>query len=508
MTPTFGELAATAEIHLGCVRRYPTFTLPRRELLVAAGAVRTCVGAVVRLADMTKRDGRPILDPNAGWQQALQNLDSELGLAAVAAEALAQRSTDRGGSPPMRRLADAATAIGAAVDLLATHFEVGPHGIGYRGEFGPYVDGIDGRRGIAVRVEEFAAMLAPIARDIALAVHAHRDQRSAAFANALLDVSEHLRRAGMDKNEFAGAEALSAIPAVERIRHDPTAPTREDAALLGRAIGCGERLHRLTVLDTVSPTADPAALAVVASTIAGTQAMAARCLRHLADQAEHLAPDLNVARAGRGMRASADATERAYQRWVDVRDGLRGGRALISRGMGLPMRAEAGDLLLAVGRLVHTDPDWQPRVGGNDNLRHPEELAPNLRSLGELCAGLHRLAAVNALTAHRQAGLVRAMACNDQFLLPTGWLPESDDVRGRYTPMPSDETTALVRRYVAARDATAGAARRIDALRHMLGPLRSDLATQAELTRWRIPTAWRAEHQAVSGERDPLAVAL
>jgi hypothetical protein len=514
MTPTFGELAEAAEIHLSLARRYPASTLSHRELAVAAGELRTCVETVVRLADTSRRDGRELHDPEPGWQQRLADLHGHLHNAAAQAEMLSARATGKDSDlPPARRLADAAVAVGAAIDLLSTHFDVGPEGIGYRDEYGAYLDSVEGRRDIATQVGRFAASLSPIARDIALALHAHDGKRAVARAEALLDVSEHLRAAATQPPR-ADANAplvLSAVPALDRLRPTAMTPTRDVGIGLDRAVDCAERLHRLAVVDLTSrstPTTDPAALAGAASAIASSQAMAARCLHHLERRAEQVAPALTAQRVVREMRASADAAEHAYERWVDVRDGLRGGRGLITRGLGIATRSEANKLLLVAGRLLHADPRWEPHVGGDNELRPAGELVPDRRALSDFFAGLHRLEIAQALTANRQASLVRSMAAGGVFMLPTRSLPESDDLRGVYTPMPDDEARALVKRYVAARDATAEAARRISVVPQLLGCLRPDAAAQVELTRWRLPDAWRDQPTLRSDSRAEMAVAL
>src|SRR5690348_16981691 len=74
MTSTFGELVDAAEVHLGRFRRYPLFTLQQSDLVQVAAAFRSCADGVVRLAATAQRDGRPILDPDAGWQQTIESL--------------------------------------------------------------------------------------------------------------------------------------------------------------------------------------------------------------------------------------------------------------------------------------------------------------------------------------------------------------------------------------------------------------------------------------------------
>jgi hypothetical protein len=181
-------------------------------------------------------------------------------------------------------------------------------------------------------------------------------------------------------------------------------------------------LHQLAfaATKTTTPTIDPAALAVAASAIASTQAMTSRLLHQLAGHTEQIAPDLTAARIGRELRNSADAAETAYERWLSVREGLRGGRGLVTRGLGVPMRVEANNLTLAIGRLIHTDPQWEPHVGGRDDIRPPDEIAPTPTSLGDVCAGLHRLNAVHALTANRHGHLVHAMAQGGQCFRQDG----------------------------------------------------------------------------------------
>jgi hypothetical protein len=412
-------------------------------------------------------------------------------------------------------LAHAAVAVGAAIDLLATHFDVGSDGIGYRDEYGAYLDSVEGRRDIATQVGRFAASLSPIVRDLALALHAH-ERSAVSRADTLLDVFEHLRATaaqlpGSDAAQATVPLVLSAVPALDRLRPTAMTPTRDVCIGFDQAIGCAERLERLAVVDLTSastPTTDPAALAIAASAIASAQAMTARCLRHLERRAEQVAPASRAQRAVREMEASADAAERAYERWADVRDGFRGGRGLITRGLGIATRSEATKLLLATGRLVHADPRWEPSVGGDNQMRRPDELVPDRRSLSDFCARLHRLETVQALTANRQASLVRAMATGGLFMLPTRSLPESADVRGVYTPMPDDEARALIKRYVAARDATAEAARRISAVPRLLGCLAPGAAAQVELTRWRLPDAWRDQPARRSDSRVEMAVAL
>jgi hypothetical protein len=515
MTSTFGELADAAEVYLSRFRRYPLFMLDQRELIQVAAAIRSCVDGVVRLAATAQRDGRPILDPDAGWQKTLESLAARSSRLSLCTSALPRLSDEVACVAPAHRLARASTAIGGAVDLLATHFEVVADGIGYRDEFGTYIDSVEGRRDIASQVARLAWLLSPTGRDLALAIHGNAESQHAAIADALLDISEELGRVARympDRMTGAGdLPALAAIPALEVPRRGSVTATRDVGDLLDMAVGCAERLQRLSSMDasaTPTPTTDPEALAVTASAIASSQAMTARLLRHLKDHGEHVAPALTAERVVRATHACAEAAERSYQRWIDVRDGLRGGRGLITHGLGMAMRVEAVDLVLSVGRLVHEDPHWAPRVGGNNEMRAMAELAPDRRLLGELCAGLNRLATVQALTANRQANLVRAMASAEVFMLPTRSLPESDDVRGIYTPIPDDETAALIKRYVVARDASAEAARRIGALPRLLGGLRVEMAAEVELTHWRLPYDWRNEGATRFESHDALAVAL
>jgi hypothetical protein len=93
-------------------------------------------------------------------------------------------------------------------------------------------------------------------------------------------------------------------------------------------------------------------------------------------------------------------------------------------------------------------------------------------------------------------------------MLPTRWLPESDEVRGRYTPMPDGEAAVLVKRYVAARDATAEAATHIGHIPQLLGCARADIAADVELNRWRLPTTWRTAEMVQHMSCAPISAAL
>jgi hypothetical protein len=333
MTPTFGELVAAAELHLSGAHRYPLVTLDEGELVQMAAAARTCVDAVVRLADSTTREDRPVLDPDPCWHEFLQGFWAELDRARVRADALPRASGELAYPATAQRLTCAATAVGAAVDLLATHFDVHADGVGDRDDLAAYIDSIEGRRAIATQSACLAALLSPITRDISLALHAHFGRRTGALAHALLDVSEHLATAAKLSQTpgAAGHErtALTAIPVTQRIRREGMPPTQDVRVLLDYAIGCAERLHQMAFLDagtTPGPTIDPPALTITASAFASTQAMTARCHRHLSGHAEQIAPDLTAGRVSRDMRNSADVAESAYQHWLDVRDGLRGAR--------------------------------------------------------------------------------------------------------------------------------------------------------------------------------------
>jgi hypothetical protein len=231
---------------------------------------------------------------------------------------------------------------------------------------------------------------------------------------------------------------------------------------------------------------------------------------HLTCRVTGLAPTPTRAEVVDGLATAAELAEQAHAAWIDVRAALR---PLVSARPGRSAsaaRAEAADLVVRLGRVVHAAPDWSPTVGDTNRLREPAHLAPHLPALDELLTALHRIDAVSVLIAERHHQLVERSADTSCLLVLTRSLEESDLTARRYSPAPEPVVVSLLQTYASARSATSAATDALDVLQHALPASNVEVAAQRALTRQRIPIepSWQPAREARECERTLLAVAL
>ena len=152
------------------------------------------------------------------------------------------------------------------------------------------------------------------------------------------------------------------------------------------------------------------------------------------------------------LEAAAEAADQAGQAWADVRIRWRGLRTPTEHGPANVLRRETSDLTTRVGRLVHTDPTWRPRLDADHQLRTGAQLAPDQATLSRLLDGLRELNASTVDIAVDHLELTQALHQQELLLVRTRTLSSEYDTPRAWTTAP---TRTIQKLAIAQHDATA-----------------------------------------------------
>ena len=449
---TFGDLLSLASSELAGVRAPADTVTPGRDTAEISDGILHVVNVLTRFtADHTKMlaqlPHRQLAAVSAWDRAAIQAHDLLMSAQAALRPRRGPGPEGSAQSLPARQIHSAATALGAARDLLQSHFA--PHRSGAR----------VGNSGWALVVVSPAVASAQLSEIASIA------RQSAAAGEPALRPGYPLPETG-DRLVTACQllnQAASSID--EASRSEPV--TEADRDLL-RAIPVNAMPPRGLVADpesvpalcqAVITTAGRACHAAWTATGQGPQspaisvaswqriASAAMVTSHhcqvlcgtLADRTSRestLALQADLARAaehaGSARDAWLDATREYQEITTDIRDHMS------------PAAAEAAELAFWTGRLAYADPGWNLSSGPSHPARPAKVLAPELANVPEVVAAIHHASESVAQLAIANLEQARSAVRGDRVLVPTRVLSENYDIPSPYTPAPASYHSSLL----------------------------------------------------------------
>ena len=436
---TFGELTTLAARHLDAANRGGAEGLTGAESVAALAALSNCLSSCQLLWRTVDRPDRRFCDPDPAWQRAGGQLDRAL----TDAIRHLQRATPTAArdlqTATATHLHAASVAIGASHDLLATHSDTLSTGRLDRTGFAAVIDSPAGRRALAEVIVAHLRRLTSAAELVGGNTQAQRPTRETALraSDALHEAQRAIRTAGVLVRPER--ELLPAVPLLSPLQLSPVRNEEPPQVLLREAIRGAERLHRVAREEIQTghlARYTPGSIATVAVAMSTAQLATAQAFRKLQTPATNLVDGSAGTRLDAHLQQVADTAEQAGHAWAEVRTRWQGIRAAREDGPADAIRREATDLTTRIGRLVHTDPVWLPRLDANKELRPGTELAPDPATLWNLLGGLRQLSALTADIAVDHGDLTHALHSRDLLLVRTSTLPAEYDIARRWASAP------------------------------------------------------------------------
>ena len=395
---TFGDLLFTAAGHLEAAEaRWQDQAADPQS---AVRQLRRVIDVMTRYAvDVTSPDHAGAGDPAdpAWWLRAATEIGQALRRAS---QALGRAAGGPGGQdaaefPPGLPLADAATALLAARDLLSTHLAGDPDGTRLAlTEWGPVITSAAVTKTVTDLVAWWSQQLAPLAGHLAALRPA--DMRHGA-ARDIAEAGQWLRHAAASAGPARVADPVSAgdrtllfaIPPAadsgrERPRPGETPPelcrgiTLSAARLQAAARGASG-------YAATSPVATAGAWRWTATAGAVTSHLSTAMLRSLAARSGPLSlPADGLHSAAAAVAAAQEAWQRLAAAW--------GLLTTETRFLASPAVTEASDLVVRLGRLACDNPQWTPESSHRAPLRDPDVLAPDAGTAAVVIAAVHHAA--------------------------------------------------------------------------------------------------------------------
>jgi len=149
------------------------------------------------------------------------------------------------------------------------------------------------------------------------------------------------------------------------------------------------------------------------------------------------------------LRAAGESAAGACARW---RDAASAWNVITTetRGLTAPGIPDLGDLIVGLGRLAFTDPQWTPARVRHSPLRDPAELAPGpAQFTGVVSAVHHAVSAVVSIAATDRRAVDVAVRAS-RLHVPTRTLPDGYDVPRKFANALPSTAAALLDAYQAA----------------------------------------------------------
>lgn len=417
------------------------------------------------------------------WERAVIDTGAALH---IAADCLYRSAADLSASEPVsepapsraRHLADAATELMAARDLLHTHVMLGPDRlVQERSEWAPVVTSLPVTRAISNEIAVWSARLAPFTAWLAGLATPHISRRLTdqlfvlSPREELASASQWLRAASAalhpaldaDPVRAVDLQLLRAIPAAFPPQRQPLGAAAESITELCNGIAVSASrlraaVHRSQDRVSWSPDVTSGGWQWMAQAAAVTTHLSELALCSLATRVGRL-PSLPVTEAQLHGAADAMIGMRAAWQRVDLM-----WNTIITEQRLLPTLAmsEAGDLLLRMGRLVWDNPQWTPARAHRSPRRSPAALAPGKTAFTAVLSAAHQAADALARVAATDITTVQAAARAGRLYMPTRSLPEGYDVPRPFAPALVSTVLDLQDAYRSAAEASTQAARELD----------------------------------------------
>ena len=464
---TFGDLLYNGAGHLEAAGRWDR---EEADPLAAVLQLRRLVDAIGRYAVDAASSGSGDHPADlAWWPRARDEIEQSLQRAS---EALHRAAAELGGQDPAELepglpLGDAATALLAARDLLATH-QPGTQ-VGARAQPTEWTQVISSQP-VTKAVTDLAAwwceQLAPLAGH--LAGLRPGDQAGLDIAEAGQWLSRAAAAAGparvADPVSAQDRTLLFAIPPAGQPRERPQDGETPAELCQGVTLSAG-RLQAAARVGAwhaaTSAVATAGAWRWTATAGAVTGHLSAAMLGALASRAGPLGLP------GSGLDAAAAAVTAAQEAWQRVTTAW-GLLTTETRFLVVPAVTEASDLIVRLGRLACDNPQWTPQAAHQAPLRAPDVLAPDAAAAAVVIAAVHHAACAFEQVAAADLAAVK-LACRARRLyVPTRALEEMHGRIDRrtiprvYRTAQVDRTGPLLEAYQAAVTAAARAAQLLD----------------------------------------------
>jgi hypothetical protein len=411
-------------------------------------------------------EARAALDARIAVRRAAQSLRP--GAMAVRQSCASTRQ------PVAVHLSAAATCLAAGRDLLHTHFADPMPGDG--GSLSVWAEALVSRsvtHALASEVGRLAAQLAPWISRVALEGPAdpamppiaglalHSAGRWLWIAAASVEAASRRQPPSPE-----GRPVLAAIPANLLPPLTPVSGQETLAELCDGVIITAERLRQAAAAFarrarwSAQATSQSWRRDALASAITGHGSEL--ILHGLAHRAAGLGMSPAVQTQ---LHHAAGLLHRAWTTWRAV----TGAWDTLSTGLDRPkglslVAAEAGGLVLRIGRIAYRNPGWTPTSGNASRTREPADLAPDVADLRAVVASVHH--ATDAITriADQDSRCVHDAFAQGWLYLPTRLLPGDYDIPYRYTPAPLFKAQPLLTSYTLAVEACTAASAALDEL--------------------------------------------
>jgi hypothetical protein len=501
---TFGDLLEEARGQLRGAAALPVSELPAGSVIAARMMGRMALTLSRYLGDIAPYGTVEAIASGQLDAQMRAAVDARDALQmAAACLAVSDEVTDlpHGGEPHGRlpsSLAAAGSALAAGRDLLRTHCATGLDGLwSPRSGWSALIISAPVSRALAQEAGRWSWQLGRLAARLSLAAGA--DARiPVPVRQGLADASTWLLTASAVIAEAqrgspataADAKLLHAIPAAVAPRRQ--LPAAQAAAGLAVGVAVSAARLRAVARATTRQTSSPPEMTSESWRWTATGA-AVIChvteltLTALAEPGSGIGGARRAtAAAGAAVAAqlgaAAEAAARACACW---REAVTAWDEMTTETQGLtaPGVIDTGELVVQVGRLAFTDPQWTPGRARRCALRDPADLAPDAAQAAVIVGAVHDAADALACAAGADLAAVSTAIRASRIHVPTRTLPDSYDVPYRYGNATPATAAALLDVYQAACDAADALAAALDTVAVTLDSPSRALAAARLITR-------------------------
>lgn len=461
MTATVGDFLTAAAAHLDAAGAVDVHRLDTRASVELADALAAAIRAAQRLAS-----GPPALfgAAEAGSHPARAMATRAVRAAYARATTALPHALDRPDprSPAAAHVLAAATNLGVATDLLATHSVSIPGALLPLSDTAMALDTPAARWSLVGTAAAYAGPLADLTRRSALAQAGADPARGHALLAAhvaLIDAAAAIPPTLRQAVPGVGLEAIRPLPFP---RSEPPRPTDSPAQNLHRAANLAYQLHTRAYRDGpigAAPTAHSPGVLMAAAAAAVTAHRAAGSILYTL-----AAPDTDTDRSlstltREAMRATADQITQAGRHWKDVHQAWSGVRTALE----IPPTAAVMQDVINLANCARTAAYQEAGRSGARPGQVPRPAGALLiddSSLSDVATALHKLLVAFPGLAQEHARLAEGLSRRGQLLVRTSTLVEESPLgpARHYCRAPRPTATALSTAYADARDRGTGTA--------------------------------------------------
>ena len=448
-TPTAADFLERAAVYLSGAMRDMRIPLARDDVVAGAVELERIARRLTILATPPINEP-PSVDPRAraqsGLLDALRRTTKELG---ETRHAIAPDEPPASQHPTVLGLQVATYELGAACDLIATHFDTGTP----RTVDGERIASETGQWDLTIAVSRAAWMTAQLTYDVAMKM-ATIEREAIPSAGRLLAIRPELATAcsavdvllTMDAKAAEGATLdtpLAARGVLLRPR-DGESPRDllDNAAVIARSLR--DTAYRAAEMWRPGPHS-ASALRTEAGTFAMTFQETARVLHEL-DQ-----------------EPAAVALEDMAKRWSHVRAGWHELRTVPDLGDRHPIVQQCFFLRARIFRVLRDEPSWS-RGWPDPKPRPTAEIAPAFGGAAGLVDSLSKVVNPMLETREHYVTVVERLSAMNELLIPTSKARRSPDVAARWIPDDSARSIWMLQHLLDAPDVSLDA-NVIDAVR-------------------------------------------